>query len=203
MGNKDNVINNFQNANLSDNATGVKFENCPIEKNITQYTLTLAKLECIFGKPKFDSQRLIQVGARVLVYFWAFIVSVFCIIVASSPEKVQSFNDLFFGLKGIFYIIAAAIFLLIFLVFFFETSYRKQKMNLTHKSRSTIKKGFILYLFIFFFITLMYIFTGFHKLAFLSFMVFTYLLIVGVLTKKLFVSITGEQSRVFAKQKKL
>ena len=200
MGNRDNVSNNFQNANLSDNTTGIKFDNCQIDKNINQFTLTFPKIQCVFGKPKYDSQKLIQAGARTLVYFFVFIVSMFLIFVSIFPVNFQIFKDLEPGLIKIFIALTA---LILAVTSFFEVSYRKQKMNLTHKSRSTIKKGFILYLFIFFFITLMYIFTGFHKLAFLSFMVFTYLLIVGVLTKKLFVSITGEQSRVFAKQKKL
>lgn len=195
-----NVTNDFQNANLSDNATGVKFDNCQIDKNINQFTLTFPKFQCVFGKPKYDSQKLIQAGARTLVYFFVFIVSMFLIFVSTFSTNFQTFKDLEPGVIKIFIALTALIFAV---TSFFEVSYRKQKMNLTHKSRSIIKKGFILYLFLFFFITLMYIFTGFHKLAFLSFMVFTYLLIVGILTKKLFLSITGEQSRVFAKQKKL
>lgn len=180
---------------------GVKFENCPIEKNITQYTLNLSKFECIFGKPKFDSQKLIQAGARTLLYFFVFVLAVFFILVLSLSSNFQTFKDLEPGFLIILVIFAAMA--LIAALAFFEVIYRKVKSNFNDKSRNIVKKAFILYFLLFLLIMVMYIFTGFYKLAFLSFMVMMYLFIVARTTKKLFWSTTGEQSRVFAKQKKL
>lgn len=198
---KGNVTNNFQNTNLSDNTTGVKFDNCQIDKNINQFTLTFPKLQCIFGQPKYDSQKLIQNGAHTLLYFFIVSVVMFLILISTFPTNFETFKDLE---PGFIKILISAIALIVAVTCFFEVSYRKQKINLTSKSRSIIKRGFNLYLILFFFITGLYAFTGFYKLALLSFMVFVYLLIVMLLTKKLFLpTSTGDQSRVFAKQKKL
>lgn len=198
---KGNVNNNFQNTNLRDDSVGVKFDNCEIKKNINQFKLPLPKLQCIFGKPRYDSQKLIQAGARTLIYFFVLILSMFLILVSTFPTNLQTFKDLE---PGFIKILIAAIALIVAVISFFEVSYRKQKINLTNKSRNIIKKGFILYLFLFLFITVWYFYLSIYKLALLIFMISMYLLIIAFFTSKLFLpTSTGEQSRVFAKQKKL
>lgn len=157
------------------------YHGCNIGRKINQYIL---KFECISGEPVYDSQKLIQAGARTLLYFFVFVLAVFFILVLSLSSNFQTFKDLEPGFL-ISLVMFAAMALIAALVFF-ESIYNKVEINLTNKSRSMLKKAFILYLLLFFLIMVMYIFTGFYKLAFLSFMVMMYLFIVARTTKKLF-----------------
>jgi hypothetical protein len=175
----DTIENDFKDANFQGKSSAVKLNNCKINSFTNQFYFP--KFNCIFDKPKFDSQKFIQAGAQTLKYFLIILISFFLILVTLFDSQFQNFKDLEPYLVKILIDLCM---LVLVLMSFFEVFYRKYKINFSNRLYAIIRKSFLLYALLFAFLTSLYIYFGLYKFALLFFMAATYTIVIVFLVKK-------------------